>query len=266
MATPRCFVIRHGETEWSLSGKHTGSTDIPLTANGEKRVRATGKALVGDDRLIVPRQLKHIYVSPMHRAQRTLELLNLGCQHSYPWQSASSAPEPASSLSEPEAHRHTNAKITVTDKIREWDYGDYEGITSAEIKKQRAAANLPSWDIWRDGCPGGESPEDVTSRVDSLISEIREQHHKPYIGKQEDSTGCSGDVVVVAHGHILRVFAMRWIEKPLEDTRLIMEAGGVGTLSYEHKRIEEPAILLGGGFVVGKEIWDDVDSKEKAGK
>src|ERR1700742_1399551 len=129
MTTPRCFIVRHGETEWSLSGKHTGTSDIPLTNNGEKRVRATGKALVGDDRLIVPKQLVHMYaslsltvrgervhgstlplllltqtpspsaltspspycsyVSPRQRAQRTLELLNLGCHEPYPWQSPS---------------------------------------------------------------------------------------------------------------------------------------------------------------------------------
>lgn len=244
-----------------MSGKHTGNSDIPLTANGEKRVRATGKALVGQDRLIVPKQLKHIYVSPMHRSQRTLELLNIGCESPYPWKDSSSAP----SNTTVNAARHTNAKVTITDKIREWDYGDYEGITSKEIKKQRSEAGLGTWDIWRDGCPGGESPEDVIRRVDALIDEIRKEHHERYMeGQLED--GCSGDVVVVAHGHILRAFAMRWVEKPLAETRFIMEAGGVGTLSYEHKNIEEPAILLGGGFVVSKDVEEEVEEEEREGK
>lgn len=192
----------------------------------------------------------------MHRAQRTLELLNLGCKDPYPWSAHNAETDRQTST------RHTAAPVTVTDKIREWDYGDYEGITSAEIRERR---NGGSWDIWTDGCPGGESPEDVTRRVDELIREIREVHHAPYIGKKSEGE-CKGDVLVVAHGHILRVFAMRWVGQPLKDTRLIMEAGGVGTLSYEHKRLEEPAILLGGGFVVGGEIESEVEEEEKEGK
>jgi len=202
----------------------------------------------------------------MHRSQRTMELLDLGSPPPYPWQDASSAPPSNGTF--PNTGRYTDAKITVTDKIREWDYGDYEGITSKEIKKQRADAGMSTWDIWRDGCPGGESPDDVIKRVDELISEIRTQHHEPYIGQeaQEGEDQCSGDVVVVAHGHILRAFAMRWIGKPLSETRFIMEAGGVGTLSYEHKNIDEPAILLGGGFVVGKDVAKEIEEEEKEGK
>lgn len=149
MTTPRVFIVRHGETEWSLSGKHTGSSDIPLTANGEKRIRATGRALVGPDRLIVPRNLAHIYVSPRRRAQRTLELLNLGCEEPMPW-----------SEKFPEEHEivgaRTEAKVEVTEQIREWEYGEYEGVTSKEIQKQWREEGKGEWDIWRDGCPGGE--------------------------------------------------------------------------------------------------------------
>jgi len=164
MTTPRVFVVRHGETEWSLNGRHTGTTELPLTANGEKRIRATGKALIGDDRLIVPRNLAHMYVrsllhriyykltsgrfvSPRKRAQRTLELLEIGCREKLPWE---------------ERRKHTddgirtNACVQITEDIREWDYGDYEGVTSPEIKTLRAKAGLEPWDIWRDGCPGGE--------------------------------------------------------------------------------------------------------------
>ena len=151
MTTPRVFIIRHGETEWSLNGRHTGSTDIPLTSNGEKRIRATGKALVGPDRLIVPKNLAHIYVSPRKRAQRTLELLGLGCKQPMPWLNHGDVEESAVGDGE-----GTNAKIEVTDQIREWDYGDYEGVTSQEIAKRREEKGEGPWDIWRDGCPGGE--------------------------------------------------------------------------------------------------------------
>lgn len=144
----------------------------------------------------------------------------------------------------------TDAQVTITPDIREWDYGEYEGITSAEIRKRRAERGLGPWDIWKDGCPGGESPQDIIERVDRLIGEIRRKHHGPVIGKPKDKM-VKGDVLVVGHGHILRAFAIRWIGQPLSESHFIMEAGGVGTLSYEHHSIAEPAILLGGGFVVG---------------
>ncbi|KAF2029069.1 phosphoglycerate mutase family protein-like protein [Setomelanomma holmii] len=259
MPDPRVFIVRHGETEWSLNGRHTGSTDIPLTANGEKRIRATGKALVGDDRLIVPGNLAHIYVSPRTRAQRTLELLHLGCRDRFPWHEDKPTSGPHS------LDIRTNAQIQVTDSIREWDYGHYEGKTSPEIRKERKAKGLnQDWDIWRDGCEGGESPEDISDRLDALIAELREKYHKGKFGKDAGWKGSKGepnDVLIVAHGHILRSFAARWIGKRLEDNpSLILEAGGVGTLSYEHHSIEEPAILLGGAFVV------DVAEKEQEEK
>ena len=271
MPDPRVFIIRHGETEWSLDGRHTGTSDIPLTSNGEKRVRATGKALVGDDRLIVPGNLAHMYaapltpqptisptddyvdsyVSPRTRAQRTLELLDLGCRDRFPWAKDGAEPPPA-------LDARTNASIEITDRVREWDYGDYEGIKSAEVRQLRKSRGLnEDWDIWRDGCEGGESPEDVTRRLDELIEELREKYHKGKFGRD----GWPNDVLIVAHGHILRAFAARWIGKRLEENpSLILEAGGVGTLSYEHHRIEEPAILLGGAFVV------DAIEKEEEGK
>ncbi|KAL4883882.1 phosphoglycerate mutase family protein [Aspergillus karnatakaensis] len=235
---PRVFIIRHGETEWSLNGRHTGTTDLALTENGEKRVKATGKALVGNDRLIAPRKLVHVYVSPRSRAQRTLELLEIGCRERLPWN--------ADRKSESEEPIRTEAQVEVTDAIREWDYGDYEGLTSKRIREIRKENGEGGWDIWRDGCPGGESPEDVIARLDALIAEIRGKYHGPCFSDEEEK----GDVLIVAHGHILRAFAMRWVGKPLTETALILEAGGVGTLSYEHHNIEEPAIILGGGFVV----------------
>ncbi|KAI2634710.1 phosphoglycerate mutase-like protein [Hypomontagnella submonticulosa] len=244
MTTPRVFLVRHGETEWSLSGKHTGRTDIPLTANGEKRVMATGRALVGNDRLIVPKQLAHIYVSPRKRAQRTFELLNLGIADPLPWK--------VHGEKLPEVGIDCSARVEVTEDIREWDYGDYEGITSPEIRAIREKQGLTQrWDIWRDGCAFGETPDDVTQRVDRLIKEIRDKWHGPAIGKPKSGELPPADVLIVAHGHILRAFAMRWVGKRLHDgPAFLLEAGGVGTLSYEHHSIDEPAILLGGAFAV----------------
>lgn len=151
MTTPRVFIIRHGETEWSLNGRHTGTSDIPLTPAGEARVRSTGLALVGADRLIVPQNLAHIYVSPRKRAQRTLELLGLGCVATdAPWEAHGVVDEPSVE------GKKVKAKIEVTEAVSEWDYGDYEGVTSKEIKERRKRDGEAEWDIWRDGCPGGE--------------------------------------------------------------------------------------------------------------
>lgn len=169
------------------------------------------------------------YVSPRRRAQRTLELLGLCCAEKFPWQDE---------RTHPDEEIRTNAKVQVTDDIREWDYGNYEGLTSAQVREQRKKSGEAVWDIWRDGCPGGEyvqsfvsmtrtkeitdfgirhhirSPKDVTERLDRLIDEIRTKYQKDVIGKHK-SEGVSGDVLVVAHGHILRAFAMRWINQEL---------------------------------------------------
>ena len=184
MGTPRAFIVRHGETEWSLNGRHTGTTELPLTRNGERRIEATGKALVGNDRLIVPSKLAHMYdgptavlsinevldlhgsgnlygletllncpisyryVSPRKRAQRTLELLHVGCKEKLPWQDERVYGD---------LDVRTSAKVQITEDIREWDYGNYEGLTSAQIREQRTKETGDgSWDIWKDGCPGGE--------------------------------------------------------------------------------------------------------------
>jgi broad specificity phosphatase PhoE len=153
MTTPRVFIIRHGETTWSLSGRHTGATDIPLTSSGEQRIRATGRALVGPDRLIVPRNLAHVYVSPRRRAQRTLELLNLRLP--LPWVDEDGDGEDIKG----QQQHDCGARVEVSESVREWEYGDYEGITSKEIAEQRKASGEEAWDIWRDGCPGGEYVE-----------------------------------------------------------------------------------------------------------
>jgi broad specificity phosphatase PhoE len=146
--TPRVFIIRHGETEWSLNGRHTGTSDIPLTANGEKRILATGRALVGPDRLIVRQNIAAVYVSPRTRARRTLGmLLKAG---------GVTDVEVPGFDEEGKGGGEKSLKAQVTEDIREWDYGRYEGITSKEIKEMRKESGEKEWEIWRDGCPGGE--------------------------------------------------------------------------------------------------------------
>jgi probable phosphoglycerate mutase len=117
----------------------------------------------------------------------------------------------------------------------------------------------PQWDIWRDGCPGGEGPKEVEERLDRLIDEIKEKWHRDILEGGEEAKKKPSDILIVAHGHILRAFAMRWVRKALcEGPTFLLEAGGVGTLSYEHNNLDEPAILLGGGFVV-----DALEGKER---
>lgn len=180
------------------------------------------------------------YVSPRKRAQRTFELLNLGFTD-LPWHPHG----PAAAASDHPDHPDCGARIEVTEDIREWDYGDYEGVTTSEIRDLREAQGLGrGWDIWRDGCPGGESPAEVTVRMDRLIGEIRSAYQGPHMKKGGGKSGGkgapgegadegTGDVLVVGHGHILRAFAMRWVGKNLDEgPTFLMEAGGVGTLRY----------------------------------
>src|SRR5579859_2653289 len=152
----------------------SGRTDLPLTQNGVRRMREAAKALVGEDRLLTTSTLVQIFVSPRQRAKQTLAIFGLP----------------------------SHIPVTETQELCEWDYGDYEGVTTADIKKSRPNGE---WDIWKDGCPGGESPKDVSRRVDGLIAKIREIHMD---AKKEDKFG---DVVLVAHAHILRSFTARWL-------------------------------------------------------
>lgn len=151
------FAIRHGETEWSLSGQHTGTTDIPLTANG----RRVAERL----RPVLARQaFALVLVSPMQRARETCELAGLG-----------------------------NVAVVDTD-LGEWNYGEYEGLTPEQIR-----ATSPGWLIFRDGCPGGETPEQVGARADRAIARAR---------------AVEGHVALFAHGHLLRVLVARWLGLP----------------------------------------------------
>lgn len=224
-STPRVFLIRHGETTWSQSGKHTGKTDIPLTPHGEQQVLSTGRIAVGPSKLIDPSKLGMCWVSPRTRAQHTFSLLF--------------GPEQEGKLRE-------QGKFKTTEQLAEWDYGAYEGLKPAEIRELRAGKGLDKdrkWDIWRDGCEDGESPQEVAARIDALIAEIRELQGPNMNGEQ----AC--DVVLVAHGHLTRCFAKRWLGYPLDfNLNLMMEPGGVGVLSYSHHKVDEPALLLGIGF------------------
>ena len=149
--------MRHGETAWSLTGQHTGKTDLPLTPHGETETLALGALLRGV-------KFDHVFTSPRQRARRTAELTG----H-------------AGALVEPD--------------LAEWDYGDYDGIRIDEIRVQR-----PNWDIYTDGCPGGESPEQITARADRLIARW---------------SALTGRVAAFSHGHFGRVLAVRWIGLPL---------------------------------------------------
>jgi probable phosphoglycerate mutase len=192
------YLIRHGETEWSLSGRHTGRTDIPLTANGEAAARGLGARLKDV-------AFAHAFASPRRRAIDTWTLSGL---------------TPAAEIRE---------------DLAEWDYGDYEGLTSAEIKSRR-----PGWNVFADGCPNGESPSDVSARADRAIAWLR----------SFEST-----VAVCTHGHFGRALGARWIGLPIIDAgRLLLSTASVSILDYEHGQKDRPAILL----------WNDDGSTMKS--
>lgn len=170
------YCIRHGETGWSLSGQHTGVTDIPLTDNGRELALQLGAVLAGHSFALV-------LVSPMQRARETCSLAGLGGQ---------GAVEP---------------------DLLEWNYGSYEGMTSAEIH-----GDNPGWMVFRDGCPGGEMPEDVGVRVDRVIAR---------------ALAADGDVALFAHGHVLRTLAARWIGLPPgEGQRFMLDTGTLCILGF----------------------------------
>jgi broad specificity phosphatase PhoE len=185
------ILLRHGETEWSLAGRHTGRTDIPLTPRGEAAAAALAP-------LLAKRHIVAAFASPAQRAARTAELAGL----------AGATPDP---------------------DLWEWDYGGYEGLTTAQIQEQR-----PGWYLWRDGViPGdaahpGETVQQVGARVDRVLGRV-----EPLLA--------DGDVALVAHGHVLRVLTARYLRLPPDDGRLFrLDTGTVSTLGTEH---DEPVIL-----------------------
>ncbi|KIW79572.1 hypothetical protein Z517_06184 [Fonsecaea pedrosoi CBS 271.37] len=229
-ATPRLFLIRHGETEWSRNGRFTGITDLPLLPEGEDKVRQTAKVVFGAGRLIDPSKVAHIVCSPRQRAQRTLQLF-------------------LDQVQEPSWRAALTEKVHTTEDIAEWGYGDYEGLLQHQIEELRKSRGLDRerpWDIWRDGCegPGGHTPPQVTERLDRLISQITSIHRQ---GLQQGDRNC--DAVVVAHGHILRAFVKRWLKLDLgTHLEMMLEPGGVCGLSYAHGDIEARAVLVGMSF------------------
>ncbi|KAL4070828.1 histidine phosphatase superfamily [Scleroderma citrinum] len=204
---PRLFLVRHGETEWSLNGRHTGRTDIPLTPRGVEQVKAQASALVGEGRPVDPKNICFAFVSPRIRAHKTFHLL---FEHL------------------PKLPDHT-----ITEEVREWDYGDYEGLATRDILSKD-----PGWDIWKHGCPGGESAEEMQHRVDCVIFKIRD-HHRKWFEKGEGNR----DVLVVAHGHFNRCLIARWNNFALTaGNNFNVEPGGVAVLSYNHHTLDEPAL------------------------
>jgi broad specificity phosphatase PhoE len=172
----RAFLIRHGETEWSLSGQHTGMTDIPLTENGRNAARRL-------EPLLTRATFSLVLTSPLQRARQTCELAGLG------------------ELAEVDAN------------LMEWNYGEYEGLTTKQIQ-----AKAPGWMLFSDGCPGGEDPSQVGDRVDQLIARIR---------------SVEGDVALFAHGHVFRVFAARWLGLPATaGSHFLLDTATVSVLSH----------------------------------
>jgi broad specificity phosphatase PhoE len=174
---PMLNVVRHGETEWSLSGRHTGRTDLALTEHGERQARRLASRLAG-------RNFAWVLTSPLQRAVRTCQLAGFG----------------------------DVADIDVN--LLEWDYGAYEGRRSNDILAER-----PDWDLFRDGCPGGETPAEVGTRADRVIRRVR---------------AIGGDVLVFSSGHLLRVLAARWLGLAPESARhFLLGTTGFGALGYE---------------------------------
>ncbi|KAH6620165.1 histidine phosphatase superfamily [Boeremia exigua] len=247
--TPRVIIVRHGETDWAKDGRFTGITDRELTEKGEAQISSASATLVGDGKVIDMRRLRQIYVSPRKRAVRTAELLL------------------------PLGFKFDSEEVVFTEDIAEWNYGHYEGLKDMEIRqlrKEKGLDNEREWDIWTDGCQAtdgkseaGESPQQITERLDRLILRIKEAQ-KPCMCDETPA-----DVLVVAHGLILRAFAKRWIGWPLDrDLPMEMQPGGVAVLryvltkpkshcrppichadlhetSYKHNNAHKPALNLG---------------------
>jgi len=185
---PVVYVARHGETAWSLTGQHTGRTDLPLTPNGERNARRLGDRLKG-------LTFAKVFTSPLQRASRTCELAGFG----------------AGAETDPD--------------LVEWDYGQYEGLRSSEIHKVR-----PDWELFRDGCPGGEMPDQVGKRADRVVERIRRVER---------------NVLLFSSGHFIRVLASRWLGLgPGSSGRyFVLSTASLSALSYEHN-LSQPVIQL----------------------
>lgn len=189
---PTVYIARHGETEWSLNGRHTGRTDLPLTEEGRQNALQLGARLRG-------LQFARVFASPLQRAALTCRLAGFG-------------------------------DVAVTDPdLLEWNYGDYEGLRTPEIHARR-----PGWELFRDGCPGGESPEQIGARADRVVKRLRE---------------VNGNVLVFSSGHFLRTLAARWLGlEPGAGRYFLLGTASLSELSYEHD-LSQPAIKL----------WNDME-------
>jgi broad specificity phosphatase PhoE len=182
VSTGRVFLMRHGETEWSRTGRHTGRTDVPLTEHGRGLAKAAG-ALLRELRDDTPLAL--VLTSPRNRARDTAELAGLGAG-------------------------------SVDQRLAEWDYGEYEGRTTPEIRE-----TVPGWTVWTHPCPGGETATQVAARADALLADVR-------------AVLADGDAVLVGHGHFSRVLVARWVGLDAPDgVRFAMDAAAVSVLGHE---------------------------------
>ncbi|KAJ5380910.1 uncharacterized protein N7496_003338, partial [Penicillium cataractarum] len=247
----RIFLVRHGETDWITGGKFASRTDVPLSTMGERDVELIRERLVAENEMIDPTGVAKIYCSPRSNARRTAEILKLGIHNHLHFLDRETG---KTFKTESQIKGETaDAYIHLTKWLEEWDYGDYEGLTLHGIKEARMKQfGDPTWDIWREGCPGGESPQQVSDRLDELIAEIKsviEGNSATWPGGQIIShrSQHAQDIVCVAHGHILAAMAIRWVGLPLDTgmMRLIFEPGGVAVLGFEHDNINQPAIVVG---------------------
>jgi probable phosphoglycerate mutase len=186
-ALPQVYMARHGNTAWTVSGQHTGLTDLPLTPDGERNARRLGGRLRG-------MKFAKVFTSPLQRAARTCELAGFG------------------------------AVAEIDPDLVEWDYGKYEGLTSAEILRQN-----PNWDLFRDGGPGGESAAQVSARADRVVNRLR---------------AINADVLLFSSGHFIRVLTARWLGLDLNGGRyFLLSPASLSALSYEHN-LSRPVIRL----------------------
>ena len=186
-ALPTIYLARHGETAWSLSGQHTGLTDLPLTKDGEDAARRLGERLKGLD-------VKKVFTSPLQRAARTCELAGFG------------------------------AVAQVESDLVEWNYGKYEGLRTSEIRQTR-----PDWQLFRDGCPEGETLDQIGARADRVVSRVR---------------ALNANVLLISSGHFLRVLAARWLGlEPAAGKYFVLGTASLGALGYEHGS-SEPVVRL----------------------
>jgi probable phosphoglycerate mutase len=185
---PVVYLARHGDTAWTVSGQHTGLTDLPLIPEGEQHARLLGERLKG-------MQFAKVFTSPLQRARRTCELAGFG------------------------------DVAEIDPDLVEWNYGEYEGLLLSDILAKR-----PDWQLFRDGCPGGESPAQIGERADRVVRRVR---------------AVAGDVLLFSSGHFLRVLADRWLDLPpgCAGKYLLLSTASLSALGYEHN-LSQPAIRL----------------------